>query len=117
MVPAANPLRLVLTVTGELPLPMFWAAVLVPKEMVVPYSNETVVGAPLGVTVAFNVADVSARFAKEAELMDGRAVVELVPVVKRDSKAPCMARLLLSVEAASIRALYKAFVARIEEGV
>ena len=117
MVPAANPLRLALTFTGELPLPMFWPAVLVPKEAVVPYSKETVVAAPLGVTVAFNTAEESATFPEETELMDGRAMLEPAPVVKRDSKAPCIAKLLLSVAVASIRAVYKVFPAMLEEGV
>ena len=66
--------------------------------------------------MAFNVAVVSAKFTDEAELIDGRAVVEFVPVVKRDSNAPCIAKLLLSAAVASIRAVYRVFPDILEEG-
>ena len=103
MVLACNPVRLAETATGELPLPMLVPVVVEPRDSVVPYSKETVVAAPLGVTVAFNVAVVSVMLAEEMLFMDGWARLEAAPVVKRDSKAPCKAKPLASVAVLSIR--------------
>ena len=92
-----------MTVTGELPLPMLWEAVLVPYAVGVPYSKITVVAAPFGVTVAPRVAALVVTPEKDTELTEGLAKVEAAPVVKRDSKGANMDKPFESVAELAMR--------------
>ena len=71
----------------------------------------------MAVTVAFNVAAVSAIFEADALLIDGLAKLDGSPVVNRDSNAPCIPKPLASVAVLSIRTAYSVFPAILEEGV